>query len=908
MAENVDPKKVAALKAENEALKKKKGRKVLTKAMKEREDFFNKGYEEGKKEAEAAGKGKFGQIRAGFKRANEKEDEFQAATMGTKRNKEKFFRMFGIEMGDWARKNLEDKVSPEEQAAAKSKLGLDKKEKEKPSAKKTKAGLVGSDKLMKEIVGIRNTVQSLAKFILVNRGFTSEIDPKTGKILYRNKAGQFAKSQEATFANFKNVSMKDKKTQKEKERGMTLGSKINADEDPQIRIADTLEAILKTLGQGDVSIQERLDRLESNQGGGGGGLGLDDLLGDSKRRRRGPRSRGKFGKILGGIKNVAGKIGGRGLGLLSKLGVGAAAAGAAATGVGAGLGATTAGAAAAGSAGSAALEQTAKQAAPAIVKSSSKVLGTAKNVLKFLKKVPGLSLLASGAALIMQISNAIDANEKGEINDVKLHSVIAGAVGGALGGLGGAELVGLLGASVGTMIFPGVGTFIGGVLGGTAGFFAGEGLGQAAGEKLFSYFQENTEAPAEAIKAAEKANQNLKPAAASPTQTTPAAASPTQTTPAAASPTQTTPAALKLGDWGADEDGIPFSNQADAYTYYRRNPDKLNPNEPGAKEFLETVTNKPKESSGESAASASTPMSSASSPPQPTAAPPVTPPPPPSKSSTGGGDADVKGMIRRHEGVRFKPYKDSLGLWTVGVGHLIGDGKTLPPEYDREFTQQEVDAMFDKDFEYHQAAAEKIPGYDDLNPKGQGALTDLTFNMGPSWYKKWPKFTSFLSAGNTEGAAQSLETSKWYGQVGRRAPEVVSMLRAGGEGDAAGLPESKPSQSGTPSESAGLKAAASDGGTMVASTGGNTPRPVQSTTGSEMAAQSNDYQNTQMVAQNQPPSAPVIVNNNSGGNSQPPTPKAPLPKAGTRSDDGSFMRALAKDFSHPSAFTTVSMV
>ena len=849
MAERVDPKEVADLKAEVDALKKKKGRKVLTEATKEREDFFNKGYEEGKKEAEAAGKGKFGQIRAGFKKGDEREDEFQAATMGTKRNKEKFFRLFGIEMGDWARKNLEDKVSPEEQASAKSKLGLDKKEKEKPSAKKTKAGLVGSDKLMKEIVGIRNTVQSLAKFILVNRGFTSEIDPKTGKILYRNKAGQFAKSQEATFANFKNVSMKDKKTQTEKERGMTLGSKINADEDPQIRIADTLEAILKTLGQGDVSIQERLDRLESNQGGGGGDL--LDLLGDNRRRSRGPRGRGKFGKILGGIKNVAGKIGGRGLGLLSKLGVGAAAAGAAATGVGAGLGATTAGAAAAGSAGSAALEQTAKQAAPAIVKSGSKVLGTAKNVLKFLKKVPGLSLLASGAALIMQISNAIDANEKGEINDDKLHSVIAGAVGGALGGLGGAELVGLLGASVGTMIFPGVGTFIGGVLGGTAGFFAGEGLGQAAGEKLWSFFQTTPEAPAEAIKAAEKANQNLKPAAPSPIQTTPAASP-------AESPTQPTPAATGSADEISDTGGIQ-------------------------------------------------PMGPVSAPTPPTPPPPpVTPPPP--KSSTVGGDTDVKGMIKRHEGVRFKPYKDSLGLWTVGVGHLIGDGKTLPPEYDREFTQQEVDAMFDKDFEHHQAAAEKIPGYDDLNPKGQGALTDLTFNMGPSWYKKWPKFTSFLSAGNTEGAAQSLETSKWYGQVGRRAPEVVSMLRAGGEGDAAGLPESKPSQSGTPSEPAGLKAAASGGGTMVASTGGNTPRPVQSTTGSEMAAQSNDYQNTQMVAQNQPPSAPVIVNNNSGGNSQIPIPKAPLPKAGTRSDDGSFMRALAKDFAHPSAFTTVSMI
>jgi len=149
------------------------------------------------------------------------------------------------------------------------------------------------------------------------------------------------------------------------------------------------------------------------------------------------------------------------------------------------------------------------------------------------------------------------------------------------------------------------------------------------------------------------------------------------------------------------------------------------------------------------------------------------------KSSTGGGFKAVKDMIKKHEGVRTRPYKDSLGLWTVGVGHLIGDGKTLPPEYNREFSIDEVNNIFDKDFEHHQKAAEKIPGYDKLNETGKGALIDLTFNMGPAWYKKWPNFTKQLEAGNVEGAASSLESSKWYGQVGRRGPEIVSMIRQG---------------------------------------------------------------------------------------------------------------------------------
>lgn len=146
-----------------------------------------------------------------------------------------------------------------------------------------------------------------------------------------------------------------------------------------------------------------------------------------------------------------------------------------------------------------------------------------------------------------------------------------------------------------------------------------------------------------------------------------------------------------------------------------------------------------------------------------------------------GEDKPVMEMIKRHEGVRTRPYKDSLGLWTVGVGHLIGDGKSLPPEYNREFSMQEVDALFAKDYKHHKEAAEKIPGYGKLNPAGKAALTDLTFNMGPAWYKKWPNFTKSIAAGDMEGAARSLEDSKWYGQVGNRAKTIVAMIRGGGK-------------------------------------------------------------------------------------------------------------------------------
>jgi lysozyme len=141
-------------------------------------------------------------------------------------------------------------------------------------------------------------------------------------------------------------------------------------------------------------------------------------------------------------------------------------------------------------------------------------------------------------------------------------------------------------------------------------------------------------------------------------------------------------------------------------------------------------------------------------------------------------EEDTKAMIIEHEGIRYEPYKDSVGLWTVGVGHLIGDGKTLPPEYNRKFSHEEVMAMFEKDYEKHKKQAQSnVPGFGKFDSLGQAALVDLTFNMGPGWPRKFKNTSAKLGAGDTEGAAEGLTNSKWYGQVGRRAPIITGMIR-----------------------------------------------------------------------------------------------------------------------------------
>ena len=63
-------------------------------------------------------------------------------------------------------------------------------------------------------------------------------------------------------------------------------------------------------------------------------------------------------------------------------------------------------------------------------------------------------------------------------------------------------------------------------------------------------------------------------------------------------------------------------------------------------------------------------------------------------------------MIKVHEGLRLDKYMDSRGFPTIGYGHLIEPGESMP---DR-ISKQKADELFDEDYAHHKAAM-KIPCY-----------------------------------------------------------------------------------------------------------------------------------------------------------------------------------------------------
>jgi len=86
-------------------------------------------------------------------------------------------------------------------------------------------------------------------------------------------------------------------------------------------------------------------------------------------------------------------------------------------------------------------------------------------------------------------------------------------------------------------------------------------------------------------------------------------------------------------------------------------------------------------------------------------------------------------MLAHHEGVRTKPYRCPAGLWTVGVGHLIGDGKSLPDSWNRTFSLEEVYAILAKDVERFERGVDRfIPVK--LTQSEFDCLVSFSFNLG----------------------------------------------------------------------------------------------------------------------------------------------------------------------------------
>jgi len=130
---------------------------------------------------------------------------------------------------------------------------------------------------------------------------------------------------------------------------------------------------------------------------------------------------------------------------------------------------------------------------------------------------------------------------------------------------------------------------------------------------------------------------------------------------------------------------------------------------------------------------------------------------------------EIKNSIKQEEGCRLNAYADTRGKLTIGYGHLLRLGSSIP--------QAAADVIFDADF------AQAVAGFDELNldldPGRKAAIIDMIFNLGIGKFKMFSQMIKHLQNKNWIQAAYELMNSQYAKQVPERAKRNRDRLLRG---------------------------------------------------------------------------------------------------------------------------------
>jgi len=139
-------------------------------------------------------------------------------------------------------------------------------------------------------------------------------------------------------------------------------------------------------------------------------------------------------------------------------------------------------------------------------------------------------------------------------------------------------------------------------------------------------------------------------------------------------------------------------------------------------------------------------------------------------------------QLKLDEGVRAKAYHDSEGLLTVGIGHLIKD---TDPEWVRALkagdliTIDQINSLFENDLAIAISDFKVIfNDWETIPAEVQEILVNMIFNLGRIRFLGFKKLILAVYEQKWDKAADEMQDSKWFAQVGNRAKRLVSQMRS----------------------------------------------------------------------------------------------------------------------------------
>jgi len=126
--------------------------------------------------------------------------------------------------------------------------------------------------------------------------------------------------------------------------------------------------------------------------------------------------------------------------------------------------------------------------------------------------------------------------------------------------------------------------------------------------------------------------------------------------------------------------------------------------------------------------------------------------------------------LKRDEGVRLKPYLDTVGKITIGIGRNLTDVG---------LSQSECEILLHNDIEQTLTWLDRnLPWWKTLDAVRQRVLINMTFNLSGKLLTFGHTLTA-MQHGDYAAAAKEMLNSKWANQVGQRAQRLANAMRTG---------------------------------------------------------------------------------------------------------------------------------
>lgn len=130
----------------------------------------------------------------------------------------------------------------------------------------------------------------------------------------------------------------------------------------------------------------------------------------------------------------------------------------------------------------------------------------------------------------------------------------------------------------------------------------------------------------------------------------------------------------------------------------------------------------------------------------------------------------LRAQLRIDEGVRAKPYRDTVGKLSIGVGRNLDDVGLRPDE---------IAYLLENDIvEAEQVARRLFPSLPRLSVTRRAVLCNMAFNLGGR-LATFKRLRAAVAAKDFEKAAAEMLRSAWAKQVGARAVRLSNMMKKG---------------------------------------------------------------------------------------------------------------------------------